>query len=126
MSCQAEPSSLEDVFVEAENQLLLYVTYCQNKSRSDAVYREFTGYFEVRFTALWLDVLVNKQLGLDHTMDIIAILSMVFLVTCVSHDLLQDVSSHQQDRLKLPDYLILPVQRITKYRSALLNKSPLK
>lgn len=48
VSCQTDPSSLGDVFVEAGDQLLLYVTYCQNKSRSDAIYREFSWYFEVR------------------------------------------------------------------------------
>ncbi len=47
VTCQSEPSSLGEVFVAAEDQLLLYVTYCQNKSRSEAIYREFTGYFEV-------------------------------------------------------------------------------
>ena len=56
----------------------MYVTYCRNKSQSEAIYREFTPYFE-------------------------------------------ELRSQLRDRLDLPDYLILPVQRITKYNLLLAD-----
>lgn len=55
-----------------EEELKLYISYCQNKASSDNIYHEFFSHFE-------------------------------------------ELRAELKDRKKLPDYLILPVQRITKY-----------
>ena len=78
MACESDPASLGDVFISNKEQLLMYVTYCQNKASSDTLYHEFTGFFE-------------------------------------------EVKVQLKDRLELPDYLIMPVQRITKYTLLLHN-----
>ena len=70
--CESNPANLGDVFISHKEQLLMYVTYCQNKASSDTLYHEFTTFFE-------------------------------------------EVKAQLKDRLELPDYLIMPVQRITKY-----------
>ena len=72
LDCESDPSNLGNVFISNEEQLLMYVTYCQNKATSDTLYHEFTAFFE-------------------------------------------EVKAQLRDRLELPDYLIMPVQRITKY-----------
>ena len=72
LECESDPANLGDVFISSREQLLMYVTYCQNKAASDTLYHEFTAFFE-------------------------------------------EVRAQLKDRLELPDYLIMPVQRITKY-----------
>lgn len=72
LECESDPSHLGDAFIEQEEGLHLYISYCQNKAASDDIYHEFLAYFE-------------------------------------------ELSVELKDRQKLPDYLILPVQRITKY-----------
>ena len=72
LECESSPAKLGDVFISSKEQLLMYVTYTQNKAASDNLYHEFTAFFE-------------------------------------------EVRSQLRDRLELPDYLIMPVQRITKY-----------
>lgn len=72
LECELDPTTLGDVFIASKEQLLMYVTYCQNKAASDTLYHEFTSFFE-------------------------------------------EVKAQLKDRLELPDYLIMPVQRITKY-----------
>ena len=72
LECESDPTTLGDVFIASKEQLLMYVTYCQNKAASDTLYHEFTSFFE-------------------------------------------EVKAQLKDRLELPDYLIMPVQRITKY-----------
>lgn len=72
-ACEGDPEKLGNSFVKNENELHMYITYCKNKERSEALFRgELAAYFEEQRNLL-------------------------------------------RDRLKLPDYLILPVQRITKY-----------
>ena len=70
--CKSDPAHLGDAFIEHEEELRLYVSYCQTKACSDRIYHEFFPYFE-------------------------------------------ELRAELKDRQKLPDYLILPVQRITKY-----------
>ena len=72
LECESDPTHLGDAFVLSEEELRLYISYCQNKASSDDIYHEFFSYFE-------------------------------------------ELRIELKDRQKLPDYLILPVQRITKY-----------
>ena len=46
-ACELDPLKLGDTFVSCRQQLGLYVSYCANKSHSDAVYRDHQLYFEV-------------------------------------------------------------------------------
>ena len=47
IKCQEEPLLLGDTFVEAQDSLQMYVSYCQSKSRALEAYREFLSFFEV-------------------------------------------------------------------------------
>lgn len=72
LACESDPIHLGDAFVQHEEELRMYISYCQTKSCSDGIYQEYASYFE-------------------------------------------ELRAELKDRKKLPDYLILPVQRITKY-----------
>uniref|UniRef100_A0A1A7XJ47 Rho guanine nucleotide exchange factor 25 n=1 Tax=Iconisemion striatum TaxID=60296 RepID=A0A1A7XJ47_9TELE len=79
--CLNDHELLPELFIRHERRMYMYVTYCQNKPKSEYIVAEYDSYFE----------------GIQ-----------------------QDI----QSRLSLSDFLIKPIQRITKYQ--LLLKDFLK
>lgn len=83
-----------------ERRLHMYVIYCQNKPRSEFVVAEYDGFFEVS---------VFEQLSY--------VSSEVKCSVCwCSWSFCQEVQQEINSRLSISDYLIKPIQRITKYQ----------
>lgn len=84
-----------------ERRLHMYVIYCQNKPRSEFVVAEYDAFFEV--SVIWAAQL--HLLWIKCTV-------WWWCCWCFCQEVQQEVNS----RLSISDYLIKPIQRITKYQ----------
>lgn len=84
-----------------ERRLHMYVIYCQNKPRSEFVVAEYDTFFEV-----------SESSGLNGVMRWWGRACVWRCCWCFYQELQQEINS----RLSISDYLIKPIQRITKYQ----------
>lgn len=88
-----------------ERRLHMYVIYCQNKPRSEFIVAEYDTFFEVRnaWNKKKNTVVLHSYMILFHT-------------DCSLTALKQEVQQEINSRMSISDYLIKPIQRITKYQ----------
>ena len=110
--CLEDATGTADVFVSSASQLkVLYVTYCMGKRQSEDIIGDFSDALKVSYTIeetkweIWTEW--KREVGERS------------VYMCVFP--FQELSSQLKDRLTLRDYLIKPIQRITKYNLFLKN-----
>lgn len=74
----------------------MYVVYCQNKPKSEFIVAEYDSYFDV--SDVWVGA-ANVKDAVQHGVSFV-----------------QGVQQDIQSRFTISDFLIKPIQRITKYQ----------
>ena len=97
----ASPVEMGQMFKKVERRFQMYDVYCQNKHRSEFIVSEYIDtYFEVRvyyFEAFFWQILT-------------------YLHAITFQEIRQKLPKTERNRKQLPDLLIAPIQRVTKYK----------
>ena len=119
--CIENPAELANLFKKYDRKFQMYTRYCQNKPKSEYIVSEYVEtYIEVNSPYIFLTSSSSKfnQRNIEHFLPFLTARTLngsnKFSLTALP-PIFQEIRLKLGFRLRLPDILIEPVQRLTKY-----------
>uniref|UniRef100_A0A671UT09 MCF.2 cell line derived transforming sequence a n=1 Tax=Sparus aurata TaxID=8175 RepID=A0A671UT09_SPAAU len=121
--CLEAPEGVGACFLERKESFQMYECYCQNKPRSEALWRQFSdcSFFQVRSSR---DFSFARQFRLINFSVFLWSLTNIASIVVLFVFLVKECQKKLEHKLGLDSYLLKPIQRLTKYQ--LLLKELLK